>query len=210
MLQRFESEGSGVSERRHAFWGVWQYIRPLRRWIKEQRRRAQGKCALAAQPMGAKRVKPNACGTQMRSAEVAPLRLSGMNDCATLKKLVRKLQRPLRPDHAVYAHRGGGPTPSKVGGARQGSAQKGAAKATPSKAGVALCCHDAAAARRLLYAHVIVNETHDFGGELFGECRCWCQRAGIAPLDNFPTTSRRKVMCHHWHLPRIYCPATHL
>ncbi len=45
MVQRFESEGSGVSERRHAFWGVWQYIRPLRRWIKEQRRRAQGKCA---------------------------------------------------------------------------------------------------------------------------------------------------------------------
>ena len=44
VLQRFESEGSGVSERRHSFWGVWQYVRPLRRWIKEQRRRAHGKC----------------------------------------------------------------------------------------------------------------------------------------------------------------------
>ena len=43
-LQRFESEGSGVLERRHSFWGVWQYVRPLRRWIKEQRRRAHGKC----------------------------------------------------------------------------------------------------------------------------------------------------------------------
>ena len=36
-----------MAERRHAFWGVWQYIKPLRRWIKEQRRRGQGKCALS-------------------------------------------------------------------------------------------------------------------------------------------------------------------
>ena len=42
------------------------------------------------------------------------------------------------------ACRGGGPTPSKPGGARQGSAQKGAAKATPSKAGAALSAGDAA------------------------------------------------------------------
>ena len=37
-----------MSERRHSFWGVWQYVRPLRRWIKEQRRRAHGKCVHAA------------------------------------------------------------------------------------------------------------------------------------------------------------------
>ena len=52
--------------------------------------------------------------------------------------------------------RGGGPTPSKAGGARQGSAQKSAAKATPGKAGVALYCLAAASGRRQLYAHVVV------------------------------------------------------
>ena len=87
MLQRFESEGSGVLERRHAFWGVWQYIRPLRRWIKEQRRRAQGKCALVAQPMRAKHVETNACRARNALCTGGPAATEGgMHCCAALWK----------------------------------------------------------------------------------------------------------------------------
>ena len=48
VVQRFESVGSGVDERRHNFWGVWQYMRPLKRWIKAQRRAAAGRPATNA------------------------------------------------------------------------------------------------------------------------------------------------------------------
>ena len=37
-MQVYSSEGAAVTETRHQFWTVWQYVKPLRRWIKCHRR----------------------------------------------------------------------------------------------------------------------------------------------------------------------------